>query len=169
MNNLTLDEKIAILHWSSSSSNRLYRKIKKASHNKYLNTNYEIDENSQKDFEVIENMFNKYEDNTSHINIIYRTDIIENEYNIEMTEKELFDKFCSKFKINKEFILEEILCSFSTLKEVAIDTAKSNIQKYSAKKNTPLVTYTIKKDFLNICILLLIQILHRKKKFYTLV
>jgi len=143
MVNLNLNEKKAILHWTSPSSNKLYRGIKKASQNKYLGTKYEIDMNSLNDFNAIEQMFSKQEDNTSSIDIIYRADIIENDSNILLSDEEVFNAFHSKLRINETFELEDIICSFSSNKDTALRTAKLN-DKYISE-STPVVLFILKK------------------------
>ena len=141
--NITTNEIIAIKHWTSSSPQKFYRNIKEVAQNKYLNKEYLLCDESIKWFESLENMFLKYNDNTSNYKEIFRADIIENENDKKFNDKELFESFCEKFKINESFQMDEIICSFSASKDKALETAKLN-DKYK-NKTTPIVMYILEK------------------------
>ncbi|UWY61353.1 hypothetical protein [Aliarcobacter butzleri] len=141
MQNITTNELIAIKHWTSSSPQKFYRNIKEVAQNKYLNKEHLLCDESIKWFESLENMFLIYEDNTNNYKQIFRADIIENKCDKELNDKELFESFCEKFKINKSFQMDEIICSFSLLKHEALKTAKLN-DKYKGQ-TTPIVMYIL--------------------------
>jgi hypothetical protein len=140
---LTIDEKIALKYWTSPSSNKFYRGIKNIAKNKYFQTTCHEDDNSKKWFKSLENIFLTNNDNTSKYKTIYRADIIENEDRNNLLEKELFDFFCNKFTIGKTFIMNDGICSFSTLKSEANYTAELN-DKWKSDR-TPVVLYILEK------------------------
>lgn len=141
--NITTNEIIAIKHWTSSSSQKFYRNIKEVAQNKYLNKQHLLCDESVKWFESLENMFLIYEDNTSNYKQIFRADIIENKDDEKLSEKELFESFCEKFRINESFQMDDIICSFSALKHESLKAAKLN-DKYK-NKTTPIVMYILEK------------------------
>lgn len=141
--NILPNERKALKRWTSKSEVKFYRDIKKASENKYKNTNHILEENHIKWFNNLESLFENYEDNTISFKEIYRADIIDNIFGVELSNDELFERFCSQFKINEYFEFPDIICSFSADKYYAINACEKN-DKYSNSK-TPRVLYILEK------------------------
>lgn len=139
--NILKDERKAIKKWTSKAN--FYRNIKKASENKYKNTSHILEQNHIKWFNSFESLFENYEDNTIAFKEIYRADIIDNTFGVELTNEELFEKFCSQFKINEYFEFPDVICSFSAEKYYAINACENN-SKYKNSK-TPRVLYVLEK------------------------
>ena len=136
-------ERKALKRWTSKSEAKFYRDIKKASENKYKNTTHILEENHIKWFNGLESLFENYEDNTITFKEIYRADIIDNIFGIELSNEELFERFCSQFTINGYFEFPDILCSFSIDKYYAINACEKN-DKYKSSK-IPRVLYILEK------------------------
>lgn len=141
--NILLNERKVLKRWTSKSEEKFYRDIKKASENKYKNTSHILEENHIEWFNSLESLFENYEDNTITFKEIYRADIIDNIFGIELSNEELFKRFCSQFKINEYFEFPDIICSFSADKHYAINACEKN-DKYKSSK-TPRVLYIVEK------------------------
>ncbi|KLE04625.1 hypothetical protein [Aliarcobacter butzleri] len=139
--NILPDERKALEKWTSKA--KLYRDIKKVSENKYKNTSHILEENHIKWFNSLESLFENYEDNTILFKEIYRADIIDNIFGIELSNEELFEKFCSQFAINGYFEFPDIICSFSADKYYAMHACAENDKSKSSK--TPRVLYIVEK------------------------
>lgn len=135
------NEITAIKHWTSPQ--KYYRNIKEVAENKYLKKGHLLDDESIKWFESLENMFLSYADNTNKYEQIFRADIIENKGEENLNDKELFESFCKKFKVDESFQMDDIICSFSTIKDEAFETAKNNDKCKS--ETTPIVMYILEK------------------------
>ncbi|MGB5920429.1 hypothetical protein [Arcobacter sp.] len=141
--NILPDERKILKRWTSKSEAKFYRDIKKASENKYKNANHNLEENHIKWFNGLESLFENYEDNTLSFKEIYRADIIDNTFGEELVDSELFEKFCSQFKMNEYWKFPDTICSFSTNKHYAINACEKN-DKYKSSK-TPRVLYIVEK------------------------
>ena len=141
--NILPNERKAFKRWTSKSEEKFYRDIKKASENKYKNTSHILEENHIEWFNSLESLFENYEDNTLSYNEIYRADIIANTFCVEVTNEELFERFCSQFTIDEYYEFPDILCSFSRDKYYAINACEKN-DKYKNSK-TPRVLYIVEK------------------------
>ncbi|MCT7619322.1 hypothetical protein [Aliarcobacter butzleri] len=141
--NILKDERKALKKWTSKSEEKFYRDIKKASENKYKNTSHILEENHIEWFNSLESLFENYEDNTLSFKEIYRADIIDNTFDVELTNDELFERFCSQFAINGYYEFHDIICSFSVDKYCAINACEEN-DKYGNSK-TPRVLYILEK------------------------
>ena len=141
--NILLDERKALKRWTSKSEAKFYRDIKKASENKYKNTSHILEENHIKWFNSLESLFENYEDNTLSFKEIYRADIIDNTFGVELSNDELFERFCSQFTINGYFEFPDIICSFSADKYYAMHACAKN-DKYKSSK-IPRVLYILEK------------------------
>ena len=107
------------------------------------NTSHILEENHIEWFNSLESLFENYEDNTLSFKEIYRADIIDNTFGEELSNEELFERFCSQFTINGYYEFPDILCSFSRDKHYAINACKNN-DKYKSSK-TPRVLYILEK------------------------
>lgn len=141
--NILQDERKALKRWTSKSEAKFYRDIKKASENKYKNTSHDLEKNHIKWFNGLESLFENYGDNTITFKEICRADIIDNTFGVELSNEELFKRFCSQFKINECLKFPDILCSFSRDKHYAINACEKN-DKYKSSK-TPRVLYIVGK------------------------
>jgi hypothetical protein len=141
--NILPDEKKVLKRWTSKLEAKFYRDIKKASENKYKNTSHILEENRIEWFNNLESLFENYEDNTLVFNEIYRADIIDNTFGVELSNEELFERFYSQFTINGYFEFPDIICSFSANKYYAINACEKN-DKYNNSK-TPRVLYILEK------------------------
>lgn len=139
--NILKEEREAIKKWTSKS--KFYRDIKKVSENKYKNTTHILEENHIKWFNSLESLFENYEDNTITFKEIYRADIIDNTFGIELINDELFERFCSQFTIDEYYEFPDIICSFSADKHYAINACENN-SKYKNSK-TPRVLHIVEK------------------------
>ncbi|NQY54593.1 MAG: hypothetical protein HRT42_13590 [Campylobacteraceae bacterium] len=142
---LSVDEKIAILQWTSPSKDKFYRDIKKVAQNKYINSSHVTNDDGVRWFKSIENLFIHKEDNTLRFDTIYRADIIENNTTKLLTEDQLFNKFSNDIKVGEIFKMEDILCSFSIYKEISLRIAQYNDKYNQETKTTPIVMYILKK------------------------
>ncbi|MCT7550433.1 hypothetical protein N5U04_05015 [Aliarcobacter butzleri] len=141
--NILPDQRKALKRWTSKSGAKFYRDIKKASENKYKNTSHSLEENHIEWFNSLESLFENYEDNTITFKEIYRADIIDNIFGVELSNEELFERFCSQFKINEYWEFPDIICSFSADKNYAINACAENDKSKSSK--TPRVLYVVEK------------------------
>jgi len=141
--NILSDERKTLKRWTSKSEAKFYRYIKKASENKYKNSNHLLEESHIEWFNSLESLFENYEDNTNTFKEIYRADIIDNIFDIELTNEELFERFCSQFTINGYFEFPDIICSFSADKYYAMHACSENDKSKSS--NTPRVLYIVEK------------------------
>ena len=139
--NILPDERKALKRWTSKAG--FYRYIKKVSENKYKNTRHILEENHIKWFNSLESLFENYEDNTITFKEIYRADIIDNIFGVELSNEELFERFCSQFKINEYWEFPDIICAFSADKNYAINACAENDKSKSNK--TPRVLYVVEK------------------------
>jgi hypothetical protein len=141
--NILPNERKALKRWTSKSEVKFYRDIKKASENKYKNTSHILEENHIEWFNSLESLFKNYADNTLFFKEIYRADIIDNIFGIELSNEELFERFCSQFTIDEYYEFPDILCSFSVDKCYAINACEKN-DKYKSSK-IPRVLYIVEK------------------------
>ena len=132
--------KKGIWYWTSKAC--FYRDIKKVCKNKYYNTNHDVKDIHIVWFNGLEDLFKNYQDNTSEYEIIYRTDIIENKLDNNLSDDELFSDFCKTFTTDKIFRFKDMFCSFSSCKDAAYYASTKN-DKYSSTR-TPQVTYVLK-------------------------
>ena len=141
--NIKQEERKALKMWTSPREH--YKEIKKVAFNKYKKENYDVNDIYIKGFNNLENLFKNYQDNTINFKEIYRVDIIDNTFNMILTNKELFEKFYNLYTIGKEFHFEDIICSFSAHLSCA-KKASENSNKYKGI-NTPQVIYILKKRY----------------------
>lgn len=137
------NERKALKKWTSKSEEKFYRDIKNVSENKYKNTSHSLEENHIEWFNSLESLFENYEDNTITFKEIYRADIIDNTFCVELSNEELFERFCSQFIINGCFEFPDIICSFSADKYYAINACAENDKSKNSK--TPRVLYILEK------------------------
>lgn len=137
MNNFTIKEQEAISIWTSSSEE--YTNIKAIFKDTYNGPN----EGKYRDLSnTLINLFTVHLDTTNN-RILYRGDILENETSMNLTDKEIYEYYLSKYKVTSKIVLEESILSFSYSINVGNDSHEYSRKRIS--KNTPSILYILEK------------------------